>query len=820
MLATMLGTWREQHLPQIVANLANWPGHEFVRTLVADILRYGFGVDYHDINHEVRLPEVHGRADTLFGSVVFEFKRDLRLEQGDVFARLPDYLSERERQTGRRFLGIATDGATFVAYELRQDALVEIGKHEPNPARAEALLAWLEPSLSNREDLLPDPLTVERELGRSSLSFGRARGVLERLWNELRARSEVVLKRQLWDGLLREAYGTPVGDDALFLQHTYLTIVAKTIACRVLDLPANDADAILSGRALDEVGIQGAVESDFFDWILELADGRDLVVRIARQTARFRLRDVQVDVLKSLYESLIDPAQRHDLGEYYTPDWLASKITARALTDPLTQRVLDPACGSGTFLFHAIRRKLAAADAAGLTRGSAVAACVQQVRGLDVHPVAVIIARVTWLLALGPAIEERIGELHVPVYLGDAMQWNLRQVGDARDVVVPVPDDAPLHVPAGFAEDQARFDYGLQTLTQGLHDAVPPAQVERSLLRMDGVAVLDAAAMADTYKRLRELYHSGRNGIWPFVLRNLMRPLWLSRPEQQADVLLGNPPWIAYRHLSAEMKPRLRSACRQMKLWVGGVLATQQDMSALFWARGAERYLRQGGTIAFVLPYAAINRPAFAGLRRGDFVNVQMHVVEAWDLAQVRPIFGGTAIGTTSTCVLFGRREPTGALPAQVEQFSGTLPRRDASEAEADATLRRVREPWPAITTLEGASVYRARFKQGATIVPRRFFLMEREMAGRLGNNPAAPRVRGKTGALDRAPWRNVDPPHGAVEVEFLRPVLLGESIAPFRILTLALAVIPVEGEALLDSAGAAHAGHRHLATWLRDIDA
>jgi len=59
----MLGTWREQHLPQIVANLANRPRHESVRTLVADILRYGFDVDYHQIDHEVRLPEVHGRAD-------------------------------------------------------------------------------------------------------------------------------------------------------------------------------------------------------------------------------------------------------------------------------------------------------------------------------------------------------------------------------------------------------------------------------------------------------------------------------------------------------------------------------------------------------------------------------------------------------------------------------------------------------------------------------------------------------------------------------------------------------------------------------------
>jgi hypothetical protein len=52
-----------------------------------------------------------------------------------------------------------------------------------------------------------------------------------------------------------------------------------------------------------------------------------------------------------------------------------------------------------------------------------------------------------------------------------------------------------------------------------------------------------------------------------------------------------------------------------------------------------------------------------------------------------------------------------------------------------------------------------------------------------------------------------------------LRPVLLGESIAPFRLLTPALAVIPAEDEALLDAAAAAHAGQRHLASWLRDIE-
>ncbi len=76
--------------------------------------------------------------------------------------------------------------------------------------------------------------------------------------------------------------------------------------------------------------------------------------------------------------------------------------------------------------------------------------------------------------------------------------------------------------------------------------------------------------MTETFERLQELQASGRNGIWPFVLRNLMRPLWLSRPGQRADVLIGNPPWIAYRHLSAEMQAGCAKPASAMNLWIGG----------------------------------------------------------------------------------------------------------------------------------------------------------------------------------------------------------------------------------------------------------
>ncbi len=816
-------TWRRDKLPDLVRAMAARPRHEALRGHVAELLREGFGATHQDIAHEVYLLDNSGRIDTLWGATVIELKSDLRREIDDVLARLPDYLRDAaaRARSPRPVTGLATDGATFIAYALRGTELQELARHQTDAERPDELMAWLEPLLSERPDLLPEPRAVAQAFGRDSLTFGAARLELDRLWAALAADPEVRLKRDLWDGLLREAYGAPVGEDALFLQHTYLAIVVKAIAARVLDLPVDDAQRLLSGEALREADILGAVEADFFDWPLRHPDGAALVRQVAAGAARFRLRDVETDVLKILYENLVDPEQRHDLGEYYTPDWLAARVVDEAVDDPLAQRVLDPACGSGTFLFHAVRRLVAAGEAAGWPAPRILAACADQVRGLDVHPVAVTLARVTWLLALGRLVEERAGTLAVPVFLGDAMQWNLRRYVGGADVLVQVPGGPPLQIPAGFAEDQALFESALETLDRALKAGDTPTAVGRTLARTPGVAPADALALATTFARLQDLYRAGRNGIWTFVFRNLARPVWLSRPDQRADVLVGNPPWIVYRHLSADMKDRVREALRAYDLWIGGSLATQQDICALFWARGADRYLAPRGRIAFVLPYALLNAPVFAPLRAGRMGEARVRLEGAWALERVWPIFGAqSGSSTTSTCVLFGRRVMAGPHPTEIDRWEGHLPRRDASDAEATLALARTRVPWPRPRTLVGASPYRARFRNGASIFPRRFFMVEPEPTGRLGNRRDAPRMRGRAGPLDKHPWTTVEPPRGPVEARFLRQIALGETVTPFRLLATVPAVIPLDGPALLDAAAAATAGHHHLAAWLRDIEA
>ena len=148
-----------------------------------------------------------------------------------------------------------------------------------------------------------------------------------------------------------------------------------------------------------------------------------------------------------LYESIIRPEIRKQLGEYYTPDWLAHVIVEKTIDSPLENRVLDPACGSGTFLFHAIRLFLSESDRAGISQSEALTRVTKSIIGFDIHPVAVTLARVTYLLAIGrKRLTGDRKELTIPVYLGDSMQWQQKSIDlfSANNLVIETNDGREL----------------------------------------------------------------------------------------------------------------------------------------------------------------------------------------------------------------------------------------------------------------------------------------------------------------------------------------------------------------------------------------
>lgn len=170
------------------------------------------------------------------------------------------------------------------------------------------------------------------------------------------------------------------------------------------------------------------------------------------------------------------------------------------------------------------------------------------------------------------------------------------------------------------------------------------------------------------------------------------------------------------------------------------------------------------------------------------------------------------------SCVVFGRRRATAkGLPDTVTAYSGQLPTRDASETVADSELTvQTSAPRPMEGRFKGGSAYRKSFRQGATLVPRMLCLVERKSLGRLGGDPTAPFVVSRRNNQEKQPWKSQPGVEHRVEAEFLNPVLLGESILPYRAWRPFEGVVPVMADGnVLDAQGAANRGYSGLHGWM-----
>jgi hypothetical protein len=760
----------------------------------------------------------HKRIDVEAGLCVFEVKRDLR--KGNVrkeaVVQLGGYVESRTKTMGQRYVGVLTDGAEWHLYHLIRGEMQAISLFEVDPAKpdVEGLSVWLEGVLATSAGIAPTPEEIVRRLGAESPGHKLDAAELMALYAQHREDPTVKLKRQLWARLLTTALGTGFIDtDDLFVEHTLLVATAEVIAHAVLDFDPTAQGvspvALLTGKLFATAQIHGVVEADFFDWPVEVDGGDRFVKVLARRLYRFAWRDVEHDVLKVLYESVISAVQRKQLGEYYTPDWLAERVVAAVYGDPLGKRALDPACGSGTFLFHAVRRYLAAADEAELDNAAALAGLTNHVLGMDIHPVAVTFARVTYLLAIGPARVRAADRppLSIPVYLGDSIQWGQEHtLFSTKALVIPTLGGADLYFPNQMLEDAGRFDRFVADLADTASAGRAPGSKAKPLsafFNRHSVRTQDDKNMiAETFDKLCQLHDSGYDHIWGYYVRNLARPVWLTRPENQVDVLIGNPPWLSYRFMTPAMQAEFRKLCEERGLWAGAAVATNQDLSTLFVLRSMERYLRPDGRFGFVMPWSVLRGRQHAGFRTGRYTLAQssddltISFDQAWDLHEVKPAFF-----PVPCCVMLGRRaKKPKALSPEVNMWSGRLPQVNVRWAIAKAFFTRkessVIEAGDAKTG--HGSRYESRFAQGATVVPRVLLVVEQTAPGPLGTGAGRVAVISRRSQNEKAPWKSLASLRGVVERQFVRPLHGGETILPYRPLAPLKAIIPWDGERLL----------------------
>lgn len=224
-----------------------------------------------------------------------------------------------------------------------------------------------------------------------------------------------------------------------FASQTYYAIVVKLLAWQVLEIShtkreKRSTQSILKGKLLkpfleqvesgqtfEALGLAHFMEPDIYGWYL---DAWNAALEIGLQVmvdaiGEYQLPEYQAetDLLKRLYQQLIPAALRHRLGEYYTPGWLAEHILNQVgyRGDPQT-RLLDPACGSGTFLVLALRRLLRNVSSENFKAKHLL--CVV---GYDLNPLAVLSARTNYLCTLAKLLPQLRQPLQIPVYRCDSI---------------------------------------------------------------------------------------------------------------------------------------------------------------------------------------------------------------------------------------------------------------------------------------------------------------------------------------------------------------------------------------------------------------
>ena len=624
--------------------------------------------------------------------------------------------------------------------------------------------------------------------------FDGPRRDLDQIWDRAADSVAAVTQHRLWHDLVRGS-GIEVAEHRkipLFLDHCLLVLVARNVT-----------------RVLDGAGY-AAPSDGFISWIADAPGGEQWARKLFEIVDLYDWGSREADVLRNVYMAIVPKEDRKLYGEYYTPDWLAHLIVEETLDDEWLERsilaahaaavpppkigVLDPACGSGTFLYHAARRILAAIPKYLPSADDAACARIVShlVHGIDIHPAAVEMARATLRRALPGPVEPS-------VHQGDSL---LMESAETAGLTQPMLDlgvriwspDRKLHFAVPYSiTDLANFETRINTLVSAACDGVQlPADVTL------GVSKADAKGLADAHAVLTEIVAEHGNGVWAWLIRNQLVPHAIAR--RKVNRIVSNPPWLRWNEIQTEpRKENVRSLARER-----GILPRTQgshssfDLGAVFVIETRELYLAQPheDAGAFVLNAAALRSENWRSFREQGHLTGVLDVSERHSDERVlrpRPFAGADAcvIGLRNTqAQRLVLKDPKRKFDSSVELLPASLTERIAALPEL---------PWAPSPYAPGA-------RNGTTLGPSVLVRVDPKNADRTLQPVKAkkPWADFKSFALGDIPndWRlaYVDP----------------DNLVPFAVETpLSTAVVPMSNGSLLPD----DAARQTSASWKRVSD-
>jgi hypothetical protein len=379
------------------------------------------------------------------------------------------------------------------------------------------------------------------------------------------------------------------------------------------------------------------------DWPTPIEEFGRSFVEFVIGIARFDFSNVRGDPLGELYQQYFDPKTRRALGEFYTPPDICDYIVDSAGYGENVQhdRLIDPACGSGTFLVSALEQYKEDLDESDLPNALRDLCNRGRVVGLDIHPFAVVLAQIRFMLEIleeykrAIEMEPDLVLRRLPIFRTDSLideskaEEGVQQLITASHEEGTVELTMPLPIRRGSGFESMVFEFPeleyLQTTTaneisnqqqrfsalSAVFDAVKDFgedstyEIEQSDLtpyfydyfsrgtNADQIssAFLDTAnGFLETVRELREDYNDGR-------LLKLIEDVVLGstlKNDIGHDYVVGNPPWVSKhsRYSDAEQDRRMQQV--YLSAW------NETDAYLQFMERGLQ-LLKTGGTLGYIV---------------------------------------------------------------------------------------------------------------------------------------------------------------------------------------------------------------------------
>lgn len=622
-----------------------------------------------------------GRLDAVVNNVIIEYKHRSKLvtvlQRQQAIEQVRDYMKALDAAGKGQYSAILTDGVVvsyfaYVAGEIRNTSLRQLTDDD---------IAMIIRAILNNQTKKFNPENILRDFAVSGNARSDSRDLARSFYNGIvhTPTDKTRMLYEEWKGLMHLSvedngksgdiekrrrdlsliFDADIKDaeneyKALFALQTTYAVLVKLMACKVVDhlnfnedtQEYHDLTSLNSvgiqrflqkmedGYSYSNMGIRNFLEGDFFSWYADenqwsekFYRGMKPIVENIDEYSAFSLnvRYDPVDVFKDLYMGIIPQSIRHSMGEYFTPEWLANCVVEKALSlihGKKNWRAIDPCCGSGIFIVELIKKVVGETRISELDKGGRqrlLAEILRRVHGIDINPLSVLSARVSYFLAIHQIGD--VSDVEIPIYLGDSAIVPVSKIIDGIECYAYSVNNLKCRsfdvvLPKRFVR---RDDFGktmskLQALVKTENAQVLKNVFRENLTDEERKSRRILNYVDELSESLVELHLKKWDGIWIRIAMNFMMIARLD----SFDLVVGNPPWVKWEHLPAAYTKKIKEFCDVRHIFCndGGMFGgAQLNICALIANVAASNWLTQDGILAFLMPDSIMSQNSYEEFR-------------------------------------------------------------------------------------------------------------------------------------------------------------------------------------------------------------